>query len=191
MSWCPAWSRNRKPQAMLRNGVLVLDRIKSRSKCPSSPSVPPPPPPPLWIQEGQNAPFSHLWLEEGGYQGGGEFSIYFCPILTSTSKWFALQCEWPNMNRSPDRNREKMSAKNRRLVCNARNLLGVAFHRQFSRPQYWGGKQVNPNPIPRGTSFSLRKEHSEMSDNDKAYYFNNGALTFTFAYLSLFGLSAE
>jgi len=77
------------------------------------------------------------------------------------------------------------------LVCNARNLLGVAFHRQFSRPHYWGGKQVNPNPIPRGTSFSLRKEHSEMSDNDKAYYFNNGALTFTFAYLSLFGLSAE
>ena len=46
MSRGPASSRNRKPQAMLRNGVTVLDRIKSRSKCPPSPSLPPPPPPP-------------------------------------------------------------------------------------------------------------------------------------------------
>ena len=71
MSWCPAWSKSRKPQAMLRNGVTVLDRIKSRSKRPSSTSPPPPP----WIQDGQNTPFSHPSFKEGGYRSEGEFSI--------------------------------------------------------------------------------------------------------------------
>ena len=71
MSRGPASSRNRKPQAMLRNGVTVLDRIKSRSKRPSSTSPPPPP----WIQDGQNTPFSHPSFKEGGYRSEGEFSI--------------------------------------------------------------------------------------------------------------------
>ena len=86
---------------------------------------------------------------------------------------------------------KKCLFKNRRSGMQCQESAWSSFPSSIFTPPYWGGKQVNPNPIPRGTSFSSRKEHSEMSDNDKAYYFNNGALTFTFAYLSLFGLSAE
>ena len=86
---------------------------------------------------------------------------------------------------------KKCLFKNRRSGMQCQESAWSSFPSSIFTPPYWGGKQVNPNSIPRGTSFSSRKEHSEMSDNDKAYYFNNGALTFTFAYLSLFGLSAE
>ena len=82
------------------------------------------------------------------------------------------------------------------LVCNARNLLAVASHRQFSRPHieagnWWEKTRTRSQGVRHFFFFFSRKEHSQMSDNDKAYCFNNGALTFTFAYLSLFGLSAE
>lgn len=86
---------------------------------------------------------------------------------------------------------KKCLFKNRRSGMQCQESAWSSFPSSIFTPPYWGGKQVDPNSIPRGTSFSSRKEHSEMSDNDKAYYFNNGALTFTFAYLSLFGLSAE
>lgn len=65
MSRCPASSRNRKPQAMLRNGVTVLDRIKSRSKCSPSPSLPPSPPPPPESKKAKTRHFPILGLKRG------------------------------------------------------------------------------------------------------------------------------
>ena len=138
MSRGPASSRNRKPQAMLRNGVTVLDRIKSRSKCPPSPSLPPPP----RIKKGQNTPFSHPWFEEGGLPGWGWiFNIVLSNIdvnlrVVCIAMWMTKHEQKPWQE-----SRKNVCLKTAVLVCNARNLLGVAFHRQFSRPHIEAGNR--------------------------------------------------
>ena len=190
MSWCPAWSRSRKPQAMLRNRVTVLDRIKSRSKCPPSPSLPPSPPESKKAKKNHAIFPSLVW--RGGLPGWGWiFNIVLSNIdvnlrVVCIAMWMTKHEQKPWQESG-----KKCLLKTAVLVCNARNLLGVAFHRQFSRPYIEAGNR-STRTQSQGVHLFLRgKEHSEMSDNDKAYYFNNGALTFTFAYLSLFGLSAE
>lgn len=138
MSWCPAWSRSRKPQAMLRNRVTVLDRIKSRSKRPSSPS---PPPPSLNPRRPKHAIFPSL-VWRGGLPGWGWiFNIVLSNIevnlrVVCIAMWMTKheQKPWQESGKN-------VCLKTAVLVCNARNLLGVAFHRQFSRPHIEAGNR--------------------------------------------------
>ena len=189
MSRCPASSRNRKPQAMLRNGVTVLDRIKSRSKCSPSPSLPPSLPPES--KKAKTRHFPILGLKRGVTGVRVNFQYSFVQYWRQPQSCLHCNVNDQTWTEALTGIEKKCLFKNRRSGMQCQESAWSSFPSSIFTPPYWGGKQVNPNPIPRGTSFSSRKEHSEMSDNDKVYYFNNGALTFTFAYLSLFGLSAE
>ena len=139
MSRCPASSRNRKPQAMLRNGVTVLDRIKSRSKCSPSPSLPPSPPPNQ--KRPKHAIFPSL-VWRGGLPGWGWiFNIVLSNIdvnlrVVCIAMWMTKHEQKPWQE-----SRKNVCLKTAVLVCNARNLLGVAFHRQFSRPHIEAGNR--------------------------------------------------
>ena len=139
MSRCPASSRNRKPQAMLRNGVTVLDRIKSRSKCSPSPSLPPSLPPNQ--KRPKHAIFPSL-VWRGGLPGWGWiFNIVLSNIdvnlrVVCIAMWMTKHEQKPWQE-----SRKNVSLKTAVLVCNARNLLGVAFHRQFSRPHIEAGNR--------------------------------------------------
>ena len=144
----------------------------------SSLSLPPPPPP--RIQEGKTRYFPILGLKRGVTRVRVNFQYSFVQYWRQPQS--CLQC---NLNEQTWTEaltgiEKKCLFKNRRSGMQCQESTWSSFPSSIFTPSYWGGKQVNPNPIPRGTSFSSRKEHSEMSDNDKAYYFNNGALTFTF-----------
>ena len=154
-------------------------------------SLPPSLPP--WIQEGQKKPrhFSILGLKRGFTRVGVNFQYSFVQYWRQPQSCLHCNVNDQTWTEALTGIGKKCLLKTAVLVCNARNLLGVAFHRQFSRPYIEAGNR-STRTQSQGVHLFLRgKEHSEMSDNDKAYYFNNGALTFTFAYLSLFGLSAE
>lgn len=103
-------------------------------------SLPPPPPPPPWIQEGQKktTPFSYPWFEEGVYQGGSEFlsNIDVNLRVVCIAMWMTKHEQKPWQE-----SRKNVCLKTAVLVCNARNLLGVAFHRQFSRPHIEAGNR--------------------------------------------------
>ena len=133
---------------------------------------------------------SLVW--RGGFSGWGSGWI-FNIVLSNIEVNLSVVCIAMWMTKHEQRLWQEL--KTAVLVCNARNLLAVASHRQFSRPHIeagnWWEKTRTRSQGVRHFFFFSRKEHSQMSDNDKAYCFNNGALTFTFAYLSLFGLSAE
>ena len=156
MSWCPAWSKSRKPQAMLRNGVTVLDRIKSRSKCSPSPSLPPSLPPPPNQKRPKHAIFPSL-VWRGGLPGWGWiFNIVLSNIdvnlrVVCIAMWMTKheQKPWQESGKN-------VCLKTAILVCNARNLLGVAFHRQFSRP-ILRRETGQPEPNPKGYVFFFKE----------------------------------
>ena len=117
-----------------------LGQNKIEKQMPSL-SLPPPPPPPR-IKKGQNTPFSHPWFEEGGLPGWGWiFNIVLSNIdvnlrVVCIAMWMTKheQKPWQESGKN-------VCLKTAILVCNARNLLGVAFHRQFSRPHIEAGNR--------------------------------------------------
>ena len=143
MSWCPAWSRSRKPEAMLRNGVIVLDRIKSRSKCPPSPSLPPPPPPLNPRRPKKPRHFPILGLKRGFTRVGVNFQYSFVLSIIDVDLRVVCIAMWMTKHEQKpwQESRKNVCLKTAVLVCNARNLLGVAFHRQFSRPHIEAGNR--------------------------------------------------
>ena len=157
MSWCPAWSRSRKPEAMLRNGVTVLDRIKSRSKCPPSPSLPPPPPlNPRRPKKPRHFPI--LGLKRGFTRVGVNFQYSFVLSIIDVDLRVVCIAMWMTKHEQKpwQESGKNVCLKTAILVCNARNLLGVAFHRQFSRP-ILRRETGQPEPNPKGYVFFFKE----------------------------------
>ena len=155
----------------------------------SSLSLPPSPPPES--KKAKHAIFPSL-VWRGGLPGWGWiFNIVLSNIdvnlrVVCSAMWMSKHEQKPWQE-----SRKNVCLKTAVLVCNARNLLGAAFHRQFSRPHIEAGNRSTRTQSQGVRRFLQGKSTQRCLTMIKHTTLTTALWRLLFAYLSLFGLSAE
>ena len=121
-------------------------------------SLPPSPPPLNPRRPKKPRHFPILGLKRGFTRVGVNFQYSFVLSIIDVDLRVVCIAMWMTKHEQKpwQESGKNVCLKTAILVCNARNLLGVAFHRQFSRP-ILRRETGQPEPNPKGYVFFFKE----------------------------------